>query len=356
MNYGNTFSAAIGLAFGALPPEVNSGRMYLGPGSVPLTTAAAAWDALSAELSAAAIGYTSIIAELTGTAWQGPTSLAMAAAAAPFATWLNETAGSASVVAGQARAAAAAYELAFSTTVPPRAIAANRSLLLALVVTNFLGQNTAAIAATETDYAQMWAQDAAAMYAYAESSALAATLPSFSDPPRTTNPAASAAQSTTAAQQLQTTLSSPLTQILEHIPNVTNVALASASAGTSERGIYVVNMRLAAQETAPWSPRLAVISAPGGYSPPPVSAAWGRAEFVGKLSAPPPWFITAPELRPASSAPTASVVVAPEAASAESVGCGSVLSQSLLGTLSREDPQHARTKSKPIIVRSPAAG
>ncbi|WP_155731734.1 PPE domain-containing protein, partial [Mycobacterium avium] len=29
--------------FGALPPEINSGRMYAGPGSGPLMAAAAAW-------------------------------------------------------------------------------------------------------------------------------------------------------------------------------------------------------------------------------------------------------------------------------------------------------------------------
>lgn len=38
------------LDFGALPPEINSGRMYAGPGSGPLLAAAAAWDALAAEL------------------------------------------------------------------------------------------------------------------------------------------------------------------------------------------------------------------------------------------------------------------------------------------------------------------
>ncbi|WP_236728208.1 PPE domain-containing protein, partial [Mycobacterium tuberculosis] len=30
--------------FGALPPEINSGRMYCGPGSGPMLAAAAAWD------------------------------------------------------------------------------------------------------------------------------------------------------------------------------------------------------------------------------------------------------------------------------------------------------------------------
>ena len=46
------------------------------------------------------------------------------------------------------------------------ALSMNRSLLTALVATNVLGQNSAAIAATETDYAAMWAQDAAAMYGW----------------------------------------------------------------------------------------------------------------------------------------------------------------------------------------------
>ena len=32
--------------FGALPPEVNSARMYAGAGSTSLTTAASAWSAL----------------------------------------------------------------------------------------------------------------------------------------------------------------------------------------------------------------------------------------------------------------------------------------------------------------------
>jgi len=35
------------------------------------------------------------------------------------------------------------------------------------IATNILGQNTPAIAATEAQYMEMWAQDAAAMYGYA---------------------------------------------------------------------------------------------------------------------------------------------------------------------------------------------
>ena len=42
------------LDFGALPPEINSGRMYVGAGSGPLLAAAAAWDELATELQSTA--------------------------------------------------------------------------------------------------------------------------------------------------------------------------------------------------------------------------------------------------------------------------------------------------------------
>ena len=49
--------------------------------------------------------------------------------------------------------------------------AANRAQLMSLIAINILGQNTPAIAATEADYGEMWAQDATAMYGYAGASA-----------------------------------------------------------------------------------------------------------------------------------------------------------------------------------------
>lgn len=54
-----------------LPPEINSGRMYAGPGSGPMMAAAAAWDSLAAELGLAAGGYRLAISELTGAYWAG---------------------------------------------------------------------------------------------------------------------------------------------------------------------------------------------------------------------------------------------------------------------------------------------
>ena len=181
--------------FGALPPEINSTRMYTGPGSGPIMAAAAAWEGLAAELGTTSTGYTSVITELAGSPWLGPASQSMAAAATPYISWLSSAAALAEEAGNQARAAAAAYETAFAMTVPPPVVVANRALLSALVATNFFGQNTPAIAATEAQYAEMWAQDAVAMYGYAGSSAAATQLIPFSEPAKTTDQGGLAAQS-----------------------------------------------------------------------------------------------------------------------------------------------------------------
>ena len=174
------------IEFAMFPPEINSGRMYAGPGAGPMTAASAAWDALADDLYLAATGYGFTVSDLTSS-WLGPSSVSMATAAATYVSWITATAAQAAQTAAQATAAAAAYEAAFAMTVPPPVIAANRSLLLALVATNFFGQNTPAIMATEADYVEMWAQDAAAMYGYAGASSAASALTPFTTPLETTN-------------------------------------------------------------------------------------------------------------------------------------------------------------------------
>ncbi|OIN82615.1 PPE family protein [Mycobacterium malmoense] len=186
--------------FGALPPEINSGRIYAGPGSEPMMVAATAWDQLAAELGTAASGYGSVIDELTDGPWVGPTSASMVSAVAPYVAWLGTVASQAEETASQARAAAAAFEAAFAMTVPPPVIAANRVLLMTLIATNFFGQNTPAIALTEAQYMEMWAQDAVAMYGYAASSASAAQVTAYTAPPETTTPDGESGQFAAVAQ------------------------------------------------------------------------------------------------------------------------------------------------------------
>ncbi|MGH3556987.1 MAG: PPE family protein [Mycobacterium sp.] len=197
--------------FGVLPPEINSGRMYAGAGAGPMLAAATAWDVLAAELGSTAASYGSTVAELTGGPWIGPASMSMLAAATPYVAWLNATAMQAEQAAMQAKAAVAAYEAAFAMTVPPPVIAANRAQLMLLIATNFFGQNTPAIAATEAHYAEMWAQDAAAMYGYAGSSAAASKVTPFTPPPHTTNPAGLTGQAAAVGHAASTSPGTPTT-------------------------------------------------------------------------------------------------------------------------------------------------
>jgi PPE-repeat protein len=222
--------------FAALPPEINSGRMYAGAGSGPLLAAAAAWDGLASELSSTATSYQSTVWELTGGAWVGPSSMSMAAAAAPYVAWMNTTAAQAEQTASQLASAVAAYEAAFGATVPPPVIAANRALLAVLVATNILGQNTPAIAATEAHYAEMWAQDAAAMYGYAGASAAATTLTPFNAPTQNTNPAGTGTQAaalTQAAASPAGTTQNMLSQVPSSLQSLASGALSNPMAAIS---------------------------------------------------------------------------------------------------------------------------
>ena len=169
-----------------------------------MMVAATAWEELAAELGTAASGYGSVITELTSAPWVGPTSASMVSAVMPYVSWLSVLAAQAEDTASQGRAAAAAYEAAFAMTVPPPVIAANRVLLMTLIATNFFGQNTPAIAATEAQYMEMWAQDAAAMYGYAALSAVASQLPPLTSPPNTTTPDALNSQAVAVTQATAT--------------------------------------------------------------------------------------------------------------------------------------------------------
>lgn len=182
------------LNFGALPPEVNSAKMYAGAGSGPLLAAAAAWNAMAAEMRSAAMNYESVIRSLVSEGWLGPSSAKMAAAVTPYLEWLNTTAIQAEQAGAQASTAAAAYEAAFAATVPPPVVAANRALLANLVASNVFGQNTGAIAATDAQYGEMWAADASAMTSYTTASRAASQMTPFSAPQADTTPDGTAQQ------------------------------------------------------------------------------------------------------------------------------------------------------------------
>ena len=168
--------------FVVLPPEINSARIFTGAGPGPMLAAAAAWDQLSAELTATATSFSSTVTGLTTGFWQGSASTAMANRALPYAAWLRTASAQAEHSASQLRAAAATFEAARAATVHPAVVAANRILRNSLIAANLLGQNTPAIAASEAVYDQLWAQDATAMASYHNGiSAIAARLSSWQE-------------------------------------------------------------------------------------------------------------------------------------------------------------------------------
>ncbi|WP_272897312.1 PPE family protein, partial [Mycobacterium avium] len=299
----------------------------------------------------------------------GPSAAAMTAAIAPYLEWMRTTGAQAEEAATQARAAAFAYETAFAETVPPPVITANRTLLASLVATNFLGQNTPAIATTETEYAEMWARDTAAMFGYAGSTASATRLTPFAEPDQTTNSGAdqsgAVAQATGAAAG--STRNAVTQQSLSAVPNMLTRAAVTPGAidpssvtdvlgvesdlitvflngPASVAGLGVVTpfgtttlpFNIAGALTGfhtddivsgwagvqswpgagavPPSPFPVVTNPAGGFGT-LASAGLGEANTVGGLSVPPGWTAAAPAIRPAALAlPATSAGAAAEAA------------------------------------------
>jgi len=266
--------------FGALPPEVNSARMYAGPGPASMLAASAGWESLAAELQSAASGYRSVISTLTEE-WVGPTSMAMAAAATPYVSWMTVTAEQCDQTATQATAAAAAYETAFAMTVPPPLIAANRAQLMALIATNLFGQNTPAIMATEAEYSEMWAQDATAMYNYAASSASASSFGTFTAPPRTTNPGGVGNQTGAVAQAAAGNARTASTHLMSSVPQALqslSTPGSASSAGVSQAAVGTGASLGASGASAPISALSSVTGATGK------TATKGASTGAGALS------------------------------------------------------------------------
>jgi PPE-repeat protein len=390
------------MIYAALPPEINSGRMYSGPGSGSMRAAAAAWDGLASELQSTVASYSSVIDTLVSGPWVGPSSLGMLAAVSPYLTWMQGTATQAAQAASQATAAATAYETAFAAHVPPEAIAANRSQLASLVATNVFGQNTPAIAATEIQYGEMWVQDAVAMDSYAASSAAAADVTPFTPPPQTTNTsgtatqaaavAAAAATPAGAAQSLVSELMNPLTvanPILTTLSNLstdyTNTinSLLNSLFGTGAATLYT-NLYNAVKVPLGFTTGFNDIgllinfpvsqwlkfSPPAGYAALPkdalgaglgalgfgrgtlysaVSGDLGRGTLVGSLTVPPSWTANTPAIRTVAAALSAA---GPEAVPAAALGEGSLLSSmSAAGMLGSALGAGAPTVAKRAGVR-----
>jgi PPE-repeat protein len=404
------------LDFGALPPEINSTRMYAGPGPGSMLTAAAAWQSLADELNSAAASYGSVVSSLTSGPWTGPSAVSMAAAVAPYVTWLGATGEQAEQTAAQATAAAGAYETAFAATVPPPIVAANRSLLAMLVATNVLGQNTPAIAATEALYGEMWAQDAAAMYGYASASATATQVTPFTTPPQTTNPGGLAAQTAASAQAAGTstgtdveTLMSSGPQLISGMPqtlqslaspqslaSLTSSATDTSSSSSSTSSLSMLNSlstplrmatmpmsmlsklfttgstanaaravstaanELGAAQSAGLGSGASLVTSTGfggiGAGTPAISAGMGQATSMGALSVPSSWAGAVPSTSPATALPFTGTSAIPAAHAGAPTGMPPMMPvTNLAGRNGSAAPSRFELRST-VIPFSPAAG
>jgi PPE-repeat protein len=396
--------------FGALPPEINSERLYDGPGPTSLTTAASAWNALAAELNSTALGYHNVITQLSSEEWLGPASASMAAAVQPYVQWMNTTSAAAEHAATLAQSAAAAFETAMASVVPPPLIAANRAELAQAVQSNVLGQNNGVIAQLESQYGEMWAQDASAMYSYANQSAAASKVTQFTAAPAVANPAASATQAaaaaTSPAASIQSQLQTFINQITNQLrviaqpvigPNATsNSALTEVwflltgntvlptnfgtllssynnysalfynteglpyfSVGMGNFGIQIAKSggalggaaAPAAAVVPKGLPALGAMLGGGAH----VAGSLGNAGSVGKLSVPVAWTGATSQLSHAAAVPVSSISAAPEAAGGPGNLLGGMpLAGAGVGGPGSSGPRYGFRPT--VMARPPAAG
>lgn len=275
--------------FGAMPPEFNSARMYSGPGAETMLTAASAWKSVAAELNATARAYDKVITALSNEEWLGSASASMAQAVAPYVAWMTATAAQAEEAATQIHTAASAYETALAATVPPPLVAANRAQTAQLLATNVLGQNTPTIAQLESQYGEMWAQDAAAMYNYAGQSAAATKVTPFKDAPQVANPGSQTIQGAAVTHATSNSTATNTSKILNSLasPNASGSSSGSGSSGsmatadassTSSNPLQEAWYLISGQTTLPTS----LGSLINGYAP--YSALWYNTEGLPYFS------------------------------------------------------------------------
>jgi PPE-repeat protein len=311
--------------FGLLPPEINSARIYSGPGAEPMLAAASAWHSLAEELRTTAVAYRTQIQALNSY-WRGPTSTAMAAAAASITTWLDTTATQVEDTATRAQMAVAAYETAFTEVIPPQEIATNRARLRSLTASNALGQNSPAIAATNAEYLDMWAHNAATMSDYARASAAATQLTPFAPPPPNTSIAGLADQASAVARAENTTAlpKHPIWWLLNQ--PIVGALMPSADAPVEMAGRFtalfgglasVVAVAQTGLDQAAATPlALPTVASPAGYGVGLVSANMGHAASMGRLSVPPSWIAATPPTAPVASPLVSTPLAAPRALAA----------------------------------------
>jgi PPE-repeat protein len=182
-----------------ITPEVNAFRLTMagaGPTAhVPQVTA----------FETAAITHTQQATQMAATAaataasFVGAGGQSMMQCAAVQSTWMTTAGAFAQKSAGTIGAGINAYGSAVAATIPVPTVVANRVRETTLQATNIIGQNSPAIAESNFEYGEFWAQNAGAMMGYLTAitglmGSLAAPLPVL---PGAANPAAAAGAAAT---------------------------------------------------------------------------------------------------------------------------------------------------------------
>lgn len=260
-----------------------------------MSRAAEAWKELAAQLYDIAESHRSV---------------AVVESVASYMEWLNAVAARAQQTALQAKASVDAFETALAAVVPPSVIDANRAHRTSLAASNFLAQNSPAIADTDIAYERIWAQHADAMYTYAAASEAASTLTPFDSLPTEGSgqqdavAQASGTWSLIAAPQtvsagcrvmpvipraLRALALSPITTLDACLSTVTSPLskLGSLTAPTD----FAINHLNSLNKSASLSRATAMLSHPShlGGATPPVTARLGRGAAIGTLSVPQSW-------------------------------------------------------------------
>lgn len=234
--------------FWGLQPEVNAIRLTTGPGATAMAPVIAGYQAAGITHIQQGAQMMQTAAVTAAGSWQGVGGTAMMAAAVPKSEWQIEAGAHAEKAGALIGEAAAAQAAAVAATIPHPVCIANRVREVTLQATNIIGQNTPAIAQTDVEYGEYWAQNATAMTGYATAATgIAAGLSIPLRPPMVTgaNPAGMAAgmasMGASAAQAgVQATmqgLSAPLQAAGQAVSSAAPAALSAATkAGTGQTG------------------------------------------------------------------------------------------------------------------------
>ncbi|WP_079069329.1 PPE family protein, SVP subgroup, partial [Mycobacterium tuberculosis] len=186
-------------------------------------------------------------------------------------------------------------------------------------------------AAAEARYAEMWAQDAAAMYGYAGSSSVATQVTPFAAPPPTTNAAGLATQGVAVAQAVGASAGnarSLVSEVLEFLAtagtnyNKTVASLMNAVTGVPYASSVYNSMLGLGLRSA--------ISSGLGSTAPAISAGASQAGSVGGMSVPPSWAAATPAIRTVAAVFSSTGL---QAVPAAAISEGSLLSQMALASV-----------------------